>query len=108
MRLLELFSGTKSVGKVADTLGFDVVSLDLKNADINTDILNWDYTTYEPEHFDVIWASPPCVEYSRALTTRPRKIDEANQIVLKTLEIIEYLNPTYFALDNQQTGLLKE
>ena len=30
MILLELFSGTKSVGKVAETLGFDVVSLDLK------------------------------------------------------------------------------
>ena len=42
------------------------------------------------------------------MTTRPRKIDEANQIVLKTLEIIEYLNPTYFVLENPQTGLLKE
>ena len=58
MRLLELFSGTKSVGKVAETLGYEVTSLDLKNADINTDILNWDYKTYEPKHFDVIWASP--------------------------------------------------
>ena len=108
MKLLELFSGTKSVGKVAETLGFDVVSLDLKHADINIDILNWDYTIYEPKHFDVIWASPPCTEYSRALTTRTRKIDEANQIVLKTLEIIEYLNPTYFVLENPQTSLLKE
>ena len=108
MRLLDLFSGTKSVGKVAETLGYEVTSLDLKHADINTDILNWDYTTYEPEHFDVIWASPPCTEFSRALTTRPRKIYEANKIVLKTLEIIEYLNPTYFVLENPQTGLLKE
>ena len=39
MKLLELFSGTGSVGKVAEELGFDVVSLDLKDADINTDIL---------------------------------------------------------------------
>jgi site-specific DNA-cytosine methylase len=54
MRLLELFSGTKSVGKVAETLGYEVTSLDLKNADINTDILNWDYKTYDPKHFDVI------------------------------------------------------
>ena len=58
MRLLKLFSGTKSVGKVAEQLGYEVISLDLKNADINTDILNWDYTTYEPKHFDVIWAPP--------------------------------------------------
>ena len=35
-RFLELFSGTKSVGKVAEELGFGVVSLDLRNADINS------------------------------------------------------------------------
>ena len=39
MKVLELFSGTKSVGKVAEQLGYEVTSLDLKNADINTDIL---------------------------------------------------------------------
>ena len=79
-----------------------------KNADINTDILNWDYTTYPTGYFHVIWASCPCTEYSRALTTRTRDINSANQTVLKTLEIIEYLNPTYFILENPQTGLLKE
>ena len=40
MKLLELFSGTGSVGKVAKEFGYDVVSLDLKDANINTDILN--------------------------------------------------------------------
>ena len=44
MKLLELFSGTKSVGKVAEQLGYEVVSLDLKNADINCDIMNWNYS----------------------------------------------------------------
>ena len=59
MKLLELFSGTKSVGKVAEQLGYEVTSVDLKNADINCDIMNWNYTVYESGHFDVIWASPP-------------------------------------------------
>ena len=39
MKLLELFSGTGSVGRVAKEKGFEVISLDLKNADINLDIL---------------------------------------------------------------------
>ena len=88
MKLLELFSGTKSVGKVAETLGFEVTSLDLKDADINTDILNWDYKIYDPKHFDVIWASPACTEYSKAMTRRTRNINSANQIVLKNPQIL--------------------
>ena len=108
MKLLELFSGTKSVGKVAEQLGYEVVSLDLKDADINIDILNWDYHQYQPKHFDVIWASPPCTEYSIAKSTGVRKIEEANQIVERTLNIIEYLNPKYYIIENPQTGLLKE
>ena len=108
MKLLELFSGTKSVGKVAEQLGYEVVSLDLKDADINIDILNWDYHQYQPKHFDVIWASPPCTEYSRAKTIGVRKIEEANEIVERTLNIIEYLNSKYYIIENPQTGLLKE
>ena len=108
MRLLELFSGTKSVGKVAEQLGYEVISLDLKDADINCDILEWDHTTFEPGYFDVVWASPPCTEYSRAKTTGIRKIEHANKIVLKTLDIIEYFNPKYYIIENPQTGLLKD
>ena len=35
MRVLELFSGTHSVGKVCKEYGWEVVSVDLENADIN-------------------------------------------------------------------------
>ena len=108
MKLLELFSGTTSVGNVAKTLGFDVVSLDLKDADFNIDILDWDYTVFPVGFFDVVWASPPCTEYSRAKTTGVRKIECANKIVLRTLVIIEYLKPRYFIIENPQTGLLKQ
>ena len=109
MKLLELFSGTKSVGKVAERLGYEVTSLDLiLPADINIDILDWDYTIYPTGYFDVVWASPPCTEYSRAKTTGVRKIDYANSIVKKTLEIIDYFQPKYYIIENPQSGLLKE
>ena len=55
MKVLELFSGTGSVGKIAKELGWEVVSLDLKNADIETNILDWDYKIYQPEEFDIIF-----------------------------------------------------
>ena len=105
MKLLELFSGTGSVGKVAKELGYDVVSLDLKNADINADILQWNYKQFKPSEFKIIWASPPCVEYSRAKTIGIRKIDYANSIVKKTIEIIHYFNPSVWFIEQPETGL---
>ena len=45
-------------------------------------------------------------EYSLALTKRPRQLDKADQIVEKTLEIIEYFRPESWILENPRTGLL--
>jgi site-specific DNA-cytosine methylase len=108
MKVLELFAGTQSVGKVARELGFEVLSLDRDmDADIKTDIMDWDFKEYEPKHFDIIWASPPCTEYSRAKTTGVRDIEGANAIVQQTLDIIEYFEPKYWMIENPQSGLLK-
>ena len=57
MKLLELFSGTGSVGKAFAEAGWEVTSLDLDpktDATIHEDILTWDFTTYPPGYFDVI------------------------------------------------------
>ena len=47
MKLLDMFSGTGSVGTVAKDMGWDVVSLDLKGADITCDILQWKYKHFQ-------------------------------------------------------------
>lgn len=108
MRVLELFSGTGSVGNVCRRLGCTVTSLDRDMpADIRTDILDWDYQALPRDSFDVIWASPPCTEYSVAKTVGVRKLEEANAIVRRTLDVIEYFAPTYWMMENPQTGLLK-
>ena len=62
--MLELFSGTGSVGAVFKEHDWEVVSLDRDlPANINCDVLDWDYkNAYPPNRFDFIWASPPCTE----------------------------------------------
>jgi len=77
MKLLELFSGAHSIGKVAKDKGYEIVSLDrdlgekcpwtdyVSETHIKEDIMTWDYRSlYEPCHFDVITASPVCLWWS--------------------------------------------
>ena len=110
MHLLDLFSGTGSITKQARQIGWQTTSLDRDlPADIQIDIMDWDYKQIPPKSFDFIWASPPCTMYSIARTTGPpRDIEGSNKIVKRTLDIIEYFEPKYFCLENPQTGLLKD
>ena len=112
MRLLELFCGTQSVGKAFKKQGWDVVSLDLNpkaGATITADILTWDYTVFEKGSFDFVWASPPCTFYSIARTTArsPRNLELADSIVARTLEIIRFLEPKAWLVENPASGYLK-
>ena len=55
----------------------------------------------------MVWASPVCTEYSRALTTRPRRLLEGDALVLSALEIIAHFDPLMWVIESPATGLLK-
>ena len=111
MKLLELFAGSRSVGKVAEKFGIEVFSVDInefKNIDYITDILEFDYSKvpYKP---NIIWASPPCTYFSVASighhwnedhTPKTKEAILGMQILNKTLEIIEHYKPDFYFIEN--------
>ena len=77
MRLLELFSGTKLVSKVARTLEWETVSLDTcprHSPDLCMDIMDFDESQYPKDYFHFIWASPDCWAYSSARTNAKKSL----------------------------------
>ena len=113
-RLLELFSGTGSVGAAFQARGWDVVSVDLDPAGgptIVADIDIWEgWRDYPVGYFDCVHASPPCTQYSRARTTAlvPRDLVGADALVRRTLEIVFALQPTCWLIENPYTGMMKD
>jgi hypothetical protein len=121
MNVLELFAGSRSVGKVAQKLSFNVYSSDIEQfggIDYVTDILEFDPSKI-PFKPDIIWASCPCTAFSvAAIGKNWTKVEDEYipknpraefglKLVQKTLEIIEHFNPTYFFIENPR-GMLRK
>lgn len=118
MNVLELFAGSRSIGKVAEEFGMNVFSCDLIDfggIDYVGDIREFDYSKV-PFVPDIIWASPPCTGFSVAAIGRnwnhdkTPKTDTARlgiQLVEKTIEVIKYYNPEHFFIENPR-GMLRK
>ena len=120
LKVLELFAGTRSIGKAFEEKGHEVFSIDwskdFENINLYTDIgtLTAEEILLQFGKPDVIWASPDCTTFSIAAISHHRKknletgnldpvsdyakfCDEVNQNVLK---LIKELKPKYWFIEN--------
>jgi len=82
--------------------GWDVVTVDCEpdfNWTITADINSFEWTGQR--HIDLLWASPPCTEFSResmpwCKTGTPPSVD----LVLAAIRIVNQVNPTWWILEN--------
>ena len=108
------------MGKVGRALGYDVISLDLTDATICCDIMEWDYKTFSVGYFDIIWASPPCNTFSKMRLSNVGRYGVTMEtiqqdisliglpILRRTEEIIDYFKPSLYFIENPQTGRMKD
>lgn len=126
MKILELFAGTRSIGKAFEARGHEVFSVewDKRFEDINlyTDIgtLTAESILHNFGRPDVIWASPDCTSYSVAAISYHRR-KEANgnlapvteyakfcdKVNAHVVDLILELAPTFYFIENPVGGLRK-
>ena len=127
MKVLELFAGTRSIGKAFEERGHEVYSIEW---DKDFENINWyeDINNVTAEEIikrfgkpDIIWASPDCTSYSVAAIHYHRRLnkstgsldpvsdyakfcDKTNKHVL---DLIRELKPKYYFIENPRGGLRK-
>ncbi len=126
MKILELFAGTRSIGKAFEAAGHDVYSVewDEQHSGIDWYADIGAITTQDIiERFgrpDVIWASPDCTTYSIAAISHHRTREDDGNLAPKseyarqcdavnqnTLLLIEELQPRYYFIENPRGGMRK-
>lgn len=119
MKVLELFAGSRSVGKVAEELGHNVFSVDWEpydGIDLVADIgeIHAGMVPFVP---DVIWASPDCTTYSIAAISTHRNgiepkteyakfCDETNQHLISLIKKWQSMNPSLVFFIENPRGML--
>lgn len=126
MKVLELFAGTRSIGKAFEEKGHDVFSVEWDSSFENIDLYKDVYELSAKEILekfgkpDVIWASPDCSSYSIAAISHHRKREEngnlapvseyakfCDRVNQHTLNLIMTLSPKYWFIENPRGGMRK-
>ena len=126
MKVLELFAGTRSIGKAFEEKGHEVFSVEWDRSFENIDLYKDIYELSAKEILnkfgkpDVIWASPDCSSYSIAAISHHRKREEngnlapvseyakfCDRVNQHTLNLIMTLSPKYWFIENPRGGMRK-
>lgn len=127
MKVLELFAGTRSIGKAFEAKGHQVFSVEwdkrFEKIDLYADIMNVTAADIL-EKFgrpDVIWASPDCTTFSIAAISHHRRkntvtgnLDPVSEyakfcdaVDQHVLQLIKELSPRLWFIENPRGGLRK-
>lgn len=125
--MLELFAGTRSIGKAFEKRGHEVFSIewnkDFKNIDLYEDIskVTSDQILQLFGRPDVIWASPDCSTFSIAAISHHRRKNKitgslepitdyakfCDMVDQHVIELINELKPRYWFIENPRGGMRK-
>jgi len=122
MKTIELFSGTGSFSKVAESKGHSILCVDkfegLGRLDLQVDLENWDPVD-QFNNFDLMWCSPPCTSFSVASLGHHwtggkgvyiPKTDECKlglRILENTIKVIAKTKPKYWVIENPR-GVMRK
>lgn len=127
LKVLELFAGTRSIGKAFEAHGHEVFSVewnkDFENIDLHADIgtLTAQDILEKFGKPDVIWASPDCTTFSVAAISKHRRKDPVtgnlepiseyarfcDAVDKNVLKLIDELQPEFYFIENPRGGMRK-
>lgn len=83
--------------------GYRVIQVDIK---LGIDILKWDYKAIKKDLVVGVLAAPPCTDFAVSgaqyweAKDEDGRTQESLKLVHKTLEIVEYFQPVFWAIEN--------
>lgn len=116
MNILELFAGSRSFGKIAESLGHNVCSVDIFPFDKIDIVCDIEFLSLVDLPFipDLIWASPLCTSYTISAISHHRNgiepkselASKSDRVILNTLKLIGDCGCIFF-IENPR-GMLRK
>jgi len=117
--ILDLCSGLGGATEAFSQAGWNVIRIE-SNPELayvpftqTLDVLEWEeWVPNLPDRVDVVWASPPCREFSRGFAAPAPTAERAGlpfepsmELVRACLDIIDYLKPKWWVIENVRGAL---